>query len=244
MKNFERDNSLDLVKWIALLTMIIDHTWFVLPTEIQENMYWMRIIGRFAYPLFCLAIAANVARQPVGDSDGWKYMGGIFLFAMLSQWPYSRFFDNGNLNIFFTLALGLLIAQAAHHRTLRLIAGGFLALALAIAYRPALGYGVTGVLLPVALMFALKAQGLESRIAGWSLAALLAVLANGGLQILLLSDQQFSDQTVIAVAAIAPQLGLLLLQVRVRPLRPVGSWLYPLYPIHLMILKSLSIAWT
>lgn len=244
MKTLERNSSIDLIKWIALFTMVIDHTWFVLPNEIQEGMYWMRIIGRFAYPLFCLAIAANVARQPAGYPGGWKYPGGIFLFAMLSQWPYSRFFDNGNLNIFFTLALGLLIAQAAHHRTPRLIAGGLLALALAIAYRPALGYGMTGVLLPVALMFALKAQGIESRIASWSLAALLAVLANGGLQILLLSDQQLSDQTVIAVAAISPPLGLLLLQVRVRPLRSVGSWLYPLYPIHLMILKSLSIAWT
>ncbi|SDS09759.1 TraX protein [Pseudomonas asplenii] len=244
MKNFERNSSIDLIKWVALFTMIIDHTWFVLPNEIQENLYWMRIIGRFAYPLFCLAIAANVVRQQVGYPGRWKYLGGIILFAMLSQWPYSRFFDNGNLNIFFTLALGLCIAQAAHHRSPRLIAGGLLAFALAIAYRPVLGYGVTGVLLPVALMFALKAQGLESKIASWSMAALLAVLANGGLQILLLSDQQLSDQTVIAVAAIAPPLGLLLLQVRVRPLRPVGSWLYPLYPIHLMILKSLSTAWT
>lgn len=244
MKTFERNSSIDLIKWIALFTMIIDHTWFVLPNETQETMYWMRIIGRVAYPLFCLAIAANIVRQPVGNPGGWKYLGGIFLFAILSQWPYSRFFDNGNLNIFFTLALGLFIAQAAHHKTPNLIACGLLALALAIAYRPALGYGVTGVLLPVALMFALKAQGLESRIASWSLATLLVVLANGGLQILLLSDQQLTDQTVIAVAAIASPLGLLLLQVRVRPLPPVGSWLYPLYPIHLMILKSLSIAWT
>lgn len=87
----------------------------------------MRVVGRLAFPLFCLTIATNVVRQPVRYPDGCKYLGGILLFAMLSQWLYSRYFDNGYLNILFVLALGLLIAQAVHHRTPRLVASGFLA---------------------------------------------------------------------------------------------------------------------
>ena len=242
MKNIERDNSLDLIKWIGLFTMILDHTWFVLPTGIQENMYWMRIIGRFAYPLFCLAIAANVARQPVGYPGGWKYLGGILLFAILSQWPYSRYFDNLHLNILFVIALGLVIAQAVHHRTPKLIASGFLALVAAIVYHSVLSYGVAGVLLPAALITALQARELSIKIASWSLSALLAAIANVGGSILLWPDLPAIDHAVIAAAALAPALGLTLLQVQVRPLHSVGSWLYPVYPIHLLLLSSLSIA--
>ena len=242
MKTFERDSSLDLVKWIALFTMIIDHTWFVLPNEIQENMWWMRIIGRFAYPLFCLAIAANVVRQPISYPGGWKYLNGILLFAILSQWPYSRYFDNGHLNILFVIALGLVIAQAVHHRTPRLILGGILALMTTIALRPILSYGVAGVLLPTALVIALQARELEIKIVGWSLSALLAAIANVGSSILLLPDLSTMDHAVITAAALAPAIGLTLLQIQVRPLRSVGNWLYPVYPIHLLLLSSLSIA--
>ncbi|MEE4127591.1 TraX family protein [Pseudomonas viridiflava] len=242
MKTFERDSSLDLIKWIALFTMIIDHTWFVLPNEIQENLSSMRIIGRLAYPLFCLAIAANVVRQPISCPVGLKYLSGILLFAILSQWPYSRYFDNGHLNILFVIALGLVIAQAMHHRTPGLILCGILALLITIALRPVLSYGVAGVLLPTALVIALQARKLEIKIVSWSLSALLAAIANLGSSILLLHDLPPMDHAVITAAALAPLLGLTLLQIQVRPLRSVKGWLYPLYPIHLLLLSSLSIA--
>lgn len=242
MKTFERDSSLDLIKWIALFTMIIDHTWFVLPNEIQENMSWMRVFGRIAFPLFCLTIAANVARRPLRYPGGWTYLGGILLFALLSQWPYSRYFNNGHLNILFVLALGLVIAQAVHHRTTKLFAGGILVLVTAIAYRPVLSYGLAGVLLPAALISALRAGKLEIKVASWSLCALLAAIANVGGSILLLPNLPAIDCAVIAAAALAPVLGLTLLQIQVRPLRPVGNWLYPVYPIHLLLLSSMSIA--
>jgi hypothetical protein len=242
MKNFERDNSLDLVKWIALLAMIIDHIWFLLPAETQEITRWMRVFGRLAFPLFSLAIATNVTRQPAGYPGGWKYLGGLLLFALLSQWSYSSYFENGRLNILFTLVLGLVVAQAAHHRMPRLIAAGVVALVIALTYRPLLSYGMTGVLLPGALLFALQARRPETMVASWSIAALLAATANAGGSILLLSDLSDGDQAAIATAALAPVFGLALLRIQVRPLRPVGTWMYPLYPIHLLLLSSLSIA--
>lgn len=237
-----RNNSLDLVKWVALLSMIIDHTWYVLPTESQEPFRWMRIVGRLAFPLFCLSIAANVYRQPTEYPGGWKYLGGMILFALISQQPYSKFFEGNYLNILFTLGLGLLIAQAVHHRTATLIAAGTVALAIAVAYRPIVSYGLAGVLLPVVLLAALQARELEIRIATWSLAALITAIANAGSGILIISDLPTKAQAGICAAALAPLLGLALLQVRVQSIRPVGSWMYPLYPIHMLLLSSLSLA--
>ncbi|AYW42623.1 TPA: TraX family protein [Pseudomonas aeruginosa] len=243
MKNFERDSSIDLIKWIALITMIIDHSWYILPIELQEPLRWMRTIGRLAFPLFCLAIAANVYRQPIGYSGGWKYLGGIFLFALISQQPYSRFFEVNYLNILYTLGLGLVIAQAVHHRTPALISAGVTALAVAAVYRPILSYGLAGVLLPVVLLTALHACELETRVATWSLAALITAIANAGAGILIMSDLPARAQTGICAAALAPLLGLALLQFRVRSIRPVSTWMYPLYPIHMLLLSSLSLAW-
>ncbi|MFU3684656.1 TraX family protein [Pseudomonas aeruginosa] len=243
MKNFERDNSLDLIKWIALITMIIDHSWYILPSELQETFRWMRTIGRLAFPLFCLAIAANVHRQPTGYARGWRYLSGIFLFALISQQSYSRFFEGNYLNILFTLGLGLVIAQAAYHRTAVLIAAGVTALAIAAVYRPILSYGLAGVLLPVVLLAALQAREFETRIAIWSLAALVAAVANASASVLLLRDLPPAAQAGISAAALAPLFGLALLQARVRTVTPVGTWMYPVYPIHLLLLSSLSIAW-
>lgn len=243
MKNFERNNSLDLIKWIALVTMIVDHAWYVLPSELQEPFRWMRTFGRFAFPLFCLAIAVNVSRQSTGYTGGWKYLGGILLFALISQQPYSRFFEGNYLNILFTLGLGLVITQAFHHRTPSLFAAGIVALAIAAAYRPILSFGLAGVLLPVGLLAALQARELETRIATWSLAALIAAVANAGAGVLILRDLPPAAQVGISAAALAPLLGLALLHVRIRSIKPVSTWMYPIYPIHLLLLSSLSIAW-
>lgn len=243
MKNFERDNSIDLIKWIALITMIIDHSWYILTPDLQEPFRWMRTIGRIAFPLFCLAVAANVYRQPIGYSGRLKYLGGILLFALISQQPYSRFFESNYLNILFTLGLGLVIAQAVHHRTPSLITAGVVALAIATAYRPILSYGLAGVLLPAVLLAALQTRVIDTRIITWSLAALIAVLANTGAGILLLPDLQARALASICAAALAPLLGLALLQVRVQSIMPVGTWMYPIYPTHMLLLSSLSLTW-
>lgn len=57
----ERHNGQDLIKWIALLTMVLDHMRLAWPS--LDNLF---ILGRLSFPLFCLAIAVNVCRTKVG----------------------------------------------------------------------------------------------------------------------------------------------------------------------------------
>ena len=155
----ERDHALDWVKWLALVAMVLDHVWFILPPEWQDPGYGLRVAGRLAFPLFCLSIAANVARQPAGYPVGIRrYLGGLLLFAILSQPAYAGFFSNGTLNILFTLALGLPVAAAVQHRTPALIVGAIACVAIAYAYGSVLAYGTWGVLLPAVLVVAIRAQ--------------------------------------------------------------------------------------
>ena len=52
-----RDGALDLLKWLALLSMVLDHLRYV-----GLNLDGLYVPGRLAFPLFCLAIAANLHR--------------------------------------------------------------------------------------------------------------------------------------------------------------------------------------
>ena len=53
-----RDPALDLIKWLALVCMVLDHLHGVLPPTLHEYSGWLKVSGRLAFPLFCLAIAA------------------------------------------------------------------------------------------------------------------------------------------------------------------------------------------
>jgi len=224
--------------------MILDHLWFVLPAEWRDPGYGLRVAGRLAFPLFCLAIAANVARQPAGYPVGIRrYLGGLLLFAMLSQPAYAGFFSNGTLNILFTLALGLPIAAAIQHRTAALIVGGVLCVAIGYAYSSVLAYGAWGVLLPAVLVVAINVRDSDLFQVLAIVAGVVALLANGAL-LAVFRDLTAVQYSQVAAIAVAPLLGLLMLQVQAPPVRPVGRWMYAFYPLHLLVLSSLAIAWT
>ena len=55
----ERDHALDWVKWLALVAMVLDHLWFVLPAEWQDPGYGLRVAGR---KKLCLQPVQKLAR--------------------------------------------------------------------------------------------------------------------------------------------------------------------------------------
>jgi TraX protein len=92
------------IKVLAIILMIIDHMGlFFFP-----QFFWLRIIGRLAFPLFAWLIA-NGAHHTRNIK---KYLTRLFLFAVLSQLPFmiaNRVIDPQfhELNVLFTLFLGL-----------------------------------------------------------------------------------------------------------------------------------------
>lgn len=81
--------------------MTIDHVGYVLNTIYSYNLaggdfnmvtdgyWWMRVIGRMAFPIFCFLIAEGCAHT----KDIKKYIGRLAVFALISQIPYQIFSD-------------------------------------------------------------------------------------------------------------------------------------------------------
>ncbi|MDA7089308.1 TraX family protein [Pseudomonas sp. SA3-5] len=233
-----RDAALDLLKWLALLSMLIDHLRHVWPP-----LYALYIPGRLAFPLFCLAIAANLVRpSPHARTPlPLRYLGLLLLFALLSEWPYRLLVQAPqSLNVLPTLVLGLLIASGVQqpHGQARWLALG--ALLLAVAAHSWLMFGLAGALLPAAFVHALNRPS-----PAWIWPLLLCLIANywPPFYIDAARGEPFA-WTVILSCALAPLFGLWLLR---QPLQigvpPVRRWAYLFYPGHFLVLAALREYW-
>lgn len=215
-----RDTHLDALKWLAMFTMALDHLRLLRP-----DATWLFTLGRIAFPLFCLAIAANVARR----APGARYLLWLLAFCVLCEGPYRLLFPEGpTLNIMPTLLLGLLAAWGARGPWPLAVA----ATVLAAIFHEHLMYGLYGVLLPAALTLAIQRSPV------WGLlAAMLAVLANSTDPALVQAWTDHRMLATIAVAILTPLLGLWWLAqpgtVRVWPVR---RWGYFFYPVHLLLI--------
>lgn len=229
-----RDAALDLIKWLALLSMLIDHLRHVWP-----SLYFLYVPGRLAFPLFCLAIAANVARPRAGDSSGvsLNYLGGLLLFSLLSEWPYRLLVPTAqSLNVLPTLVLGLLIANAVQRPQPQACWLGGAALLIAVFGHEWLMFGAFGAVLPAAFLLALRKPYV-----GWLLPMFCCLAANYWAPFYY--DAARGDPfawSVLGMCLFAPLIGLLLLRQRPPfPVPPVRRWAYLFYPGHFLVLVAL-----
>lgn len=153
-----------VLKWIAVLTMVIDHVGAILfPDQI-----WMRVIGRVAFPIYAYCLAEGFRYT----SDYRRYLGRLALFAILSEIPfdlafYGVPFSFAHQNVFFTLTLGLILLWVLERcrEQLLLCAGAFVVLCF-LAQALHMDYGAGGLLMVFA--FYLAQQGTSPWI-GWGI---------------------------------------------------------------------------
>jgi len=97
------DLGRELLKWIAIITMTVDHVGAVLYPEFEV----LRLIGRISFPLFAYLLILGMENT----RNIRNYFIRLFIFALISQVPFFLAIDYGPfdlLNIFFTLSFGLL----------------------------------------------------------------------------------------------------------------------------------------
>lgn len=132
MKNrkFKSGISGSTLKWIAILTMFIDHVGAILLETFVLNArggsplgdhylgQWdaiynvdmiLRYIGRFAFPIYCFLLVEGFLHT----GDVKKYAVRLGIFALISEIPFDLALhimpvNWENQNVFFTLLIGLL----------------------------------------------------------------------------------------------------------------------------------------
>lgn len=103
------------LKYIAFLSMLIDHTNKALIYPIlnegilQHISNLFDIIGRIAFPLFAFFVVEGFFKT----KNRKKYLTNLFVFAVISEVPFdmfltSTFFNMRANNVLFTLALSLI----------------------------------------------------------------------------------------------------------------------------------------
>ncbi len=130
------------LKWIAIITMIIDHVGAVL----YPQYLILRIIGRIAFPIFCFLLVEGA----VHTHNIRRYEGRLLGFALISELPFDLVFYGGvsleHQNVFFTLLIGLFMLDIMERKKNTIYP--FLALlgAIFLAERLSVDYGAGGVL--------------------------------------------------------------------------------------------------
>ena len=109
----------DVLKWIAIITMTIDHLAasvlyhalsndFIIHPEYKTLYATMRFIGRIAFPIYIFLITEGCRYT----KNIWKYLARLSVFALISEIPFDManndsFFYPKDQNVFFTLALSV-----------------------------------------------------------------------------------------------------------------------------------------
>ena len=223
-----RDGALDLLKWLALLSMVMDHLRYV-----GLSLDGLYVPGRLAFPWFCLAIAANLHRVQGAPVSG-RYLGWLLLFSVISEVPYRMFIDDADtLNVLPTLALGLLVARGWQQKALIDRGLALIAATIAAVFSSHLMFGFFGVLLPLAMLLVFSRPWYFSVLPGLVCVAAnqWQILLNSGTPVALLG---------LATCLIAPLAGLVLLRHAKSAGPPaMRRWAYVLYPAHFLLLLLL-----
>ncbi|MGE4282310.1 MAG: TraX family protein [Clostridia bacterium] len=127
-----------MINIIALLTMFIDH----IGALFFPDMQIFSLIGRISFPLFSWGIARGYRLT----RDFKKYAARLFLLALVSQVPYYLLFENGLLNICFTLLAGLFLLRIYDSKSNGFIKLLQVVVILGISFVFRFDYGVYGVL--------------------------------------------------------------------------------------------------
>ncbi len=106
--------STSSLKILAMITMLIDHSSYLLPEQIFLSL---RCIGRLSFPIYAFLLVEGYFHT----SNYTRYAVRLLIFSIVSEIPFDiyfskQIFDLHNQNVMFTLFLGLLTIIYIDHR--------------------------------------------------------------------------------------------------------------------------------
>ena len=217
VQRFSRPSSgaLEALKLVALAAMVADHA---NKYALDKAYPAMEHVGRLAFPLFALVLAANLRWN---TADARRYFMRLAGWGIASQAVYVWATEDTQLNILLTLAVGVLLLLAVEALRQEVTAGRVLWLLVALAATLPCDYTVTGPLLVLVFYAWFAWPGLAT-----------GLLVIAGVAVL-------NRSTHFAPAALAALLvACTALWWAPRLARVTRHWFYPFYPIHLAAIRA------
>lgn len=196
----------DILKIIAILSMLIDHVGYVFFPQYTL----LRIIGRLAFPIFTYQIAQGYLHT----ANKKNYMIRIWIFAAISQAPFSLLFKTSTLNVIVTLGLALFVIDCYQKKRYLLMLP-----LIAIPFFIPTDYGAFGILLALAF-FALRDKKWISLL----------------IQIVMIVSFTYLNAWPVQYWAVIGSLLAIFLPVSYFNIRLPKYFFYLFYPVHLSIL--------
>ena len=146
--------ALDFAKAMAAVLMVVDHIntiWF------DGYIMEMVMLGRVVFPVFCYAVAVALLRNKAKDHT--KYFTSLIILAFLCEPVYEIAHLSDELNIIFTLAFGVFVADRARKlKDWQIYLLFAVAAVFAALHDCPLEFGLPGVLLPTAILLVLECR--------------------------------------------------------------------------------------
>lgn len=202
------------IKILACVFMAIDHIGAIIYPETD----WFRVIGRLSFPLFAFLIGEGYRYS----KNVKAYMKRLLIYGIILQIPFSFAFSNSELNIFFTLFLGLCMIYIDDKEKKIMVKIALIILILWIGTKLKVDYEFYGILLIFAL-YKLKDN--------FILMVLVVILLNLSV-INIYNYQSVSIFSLIFIYLYNNKLGYS------SKLSKYGFYLF--YPLHLMIIYGIS----
>ena len=242
-KAIVRNNALDLIKIIALVTMVIDHLRFVFPSFQVQLM----TLGRWAFPFFAIAIAYNTfsAIQRNKDDTLKKYLINLGAFSLISEIPYRLMTNNTQhtFNVMPTLLLGFIyigLIGKIKDKWLKLAVILFFPLLL-LPIEMKLEYGLFGVLL-IGSVYGIAANNRNSIKLFYLLLSIgMALAANLQYYYPIIKVvglfNVYTNPLIISIT-LAMIFGFVVMTRNIIniDIPKVGKWAYWFYPVHMLII--------
>lgn len=152
-------NSFHL-KLLACLFMLVDH----IGALFFPDLLWLRIIGRFTFPLFAYLLAVGFTYT----SNVYKYLGRLFIFALVTQPIFYLAFPSRTLNIFVTLFLGLVAIFLYNKIKNKYLAWAMVLFVALVGDFLKVDYGWYGVLFPFSFYLYIRSKNILN-LALWQL---------------------------------------------------------------------------
>ena len=230
----------DAIKYIAMLTMLLNHIAhiFLTPGTVLYEVF--EDVGYFTAPIMCFFLAEGYHYT----SSKIEYGRRLLLFAVISQIPYELAFHYGNLNMIYTLLCCFLILVAMEN-----INGLWLRSAVCIALTLASAVGDWSLLAAIYTMLFYKSKDNPKRIAvGYGIAYLIFVPFQIQNYMYSISGIRTTDAVVhgliagVGILAAAVVVLVFYNGERAKKGRKFSQWFfYIFYPAHLMVLYLIKI---